>query len=400
MNVEADNAIPAHPAEPGASGLAAIPVARPQVGAREEELVLEVLRSGRLSLGPMLERFERAFADWLGVGDAVAVSSGTAALHLGVRALGWGPGDEVITTPLSFVASANCLLYEGVTPVFCDIDERTLNIDPAAAEAAVGERTAGLLPVDIFGYPADLPALCELAARRGLGVLEDACESFGARDADGDLLGARGLLTTFAFYANKQVTTGEGGMLVPRDAADATRLRSERNQGRAPDMSWLSHDRLGFNYRLSDVAAAIGVAQVERAAELLAARERVARLYAERLAALEVDGLLLPPEPSGAERRSWFVYVVRLPGEADRDGVITTLAARGIESKGYLPCIHLYPHYRERFGFRGGELPVAEEASRRSLALPFHPGMGEGDVDRVGEALGEALGVEARAHQA
>jgi perosamine synthetase len=213
-----------------------IPLARPELDSREEELVLEVLRSGRLSLGPMGERFERAFAEWLGVEDAVAVSSGTTALHLGVRALGWGVGDEVLTSPFSFVASANCLLYEGARPVFCDVDSETLNLDPTTAAAAAGERTAGILPVHIFGYPAAMPPLEALAAKHGLGLLEDACEALGAIDAEGVKVGARGNLATFAFYANKQLTTGEGGMIVPPSAEVAAHLRSERNQGRAADM--------------------------------------------------------------------------------------------------------------------------------------------------------------------
>jgi len=213
-----------------------IQLARPDIGPREEQLVLEVLRSGRLSLGPMGERFEREFAAWLGVEDAVAVSSGTTALHLGVRQLGWGRGDEVVTSPFSFVASANCLLYEGARPVFCDVDPVTLDLDPQAAAAAVGERTAGILPVHIFGWPAAMGELEALAGARGLGILEDACEALGAVDSEGRRVGARGNLATFAFYANKQMTTGEGGMIVPSDPDTAARLRSERNQGRAVDM--------------------------------------------------------------------------------------------------------------------------------------------------------------------
>jgi len=255
-----------------------IPLAKPELGAREEELVLEVLRSGRLSLGPMAERFERELAAWLGVEDAVAVASGTAALHLGVRALGWGPGDEVLTSPFSFVASANCLLYEGVRPVFCDIDPDTLDLDPAAAASAVGERTVGVLPVHIFGYPAAMPELEALASRHGLGVLEDACEAIGAVDSEGRAVGGRGNLATFAFYANKQMTTGEGGMIVPSDPEAAAHLRSERNQGRAADMGWLDHGGLGFNYRLSDLAAALGVAQVEQLDSLLERRAAVAAM--------------------------------------------------------------------------------------------------------------------------
>jgi perosamine synthetase len=366
-----------------------IPLAKPELGAREEELVLEVLRSGRLSLGRMGERFERAFAEWLGVEDAVAVSSGTTGLHLGVRALGWGPGDEVLTSPFSFVASANCLLYEGVQPVFCDVDPLTLNIDSQAAATAAGERTVGILPVHIFGYPAAMPELEALAVKHDLGLLEDACEALGAIDSEGRKVGARGHLATFAFYANKQMTTGEGGMVVPADTATAARLRSERNQGRAADMGWLDHGGIGFNYRLSDVAAALGVAQVEKLTEMLAARERVAAMYAERLAG--VEGVEAPIAARDAERRSWFVYVVRLDEGIDRDATITRLAERGVAGKAYLPCIHLFPHLRE-LGYGEGQFPVAEAASAHSLALPFFPSLSEAQVDSVCHQLAAALG--------
>jgi dTDP-4-amino-4,6-dideoxygalactose transaminase len=366
-----------------------IPLARPEIGSREEELALEVLRSGRLSLGPMGERFERELAGWLGVEDAVAVSSGTTALHLGVRALGWGPGDEVVTSPFSFVASANCLLYEGAKPIFCDVDPVTMNLDPAAAEAAVGDGARGILPVHIFGYPAAMPELEALAARRGLGVLEDACEAIGAVDSEDRRVGARGNLATFAFYANKQMTTGEGGMIIPGGPEAAARLRSERNQGRAADMGWLDHGGLGFNYRLSDLAAALGVAQVEKLDSLLARRAEVASLYERRLG--EIEGVEAPSAGRGSERRSWFVYVVRLDDGVDRDATIAHLAGRGIASKAYLPCIHLFPHLRE-LGYREGQFPVAEAASAHSLALPFFPSMSEEQVDRVCQELSAALG--------
>lgn len=365
-----------------------IPLARPEVGPREEELVLEVLRSGRLSLGPMGERFERAFAGWLGVEDAVAVSSGTTGLHLGVRALRWGPGDEVLTSPFSFVASANCLLYEGARPVFCDVDPVSLDLDPAAVEAALGERSAGILPVHIFGFSAAMPELEAIASRHGLGLLEDACEALGAVDAEGRKVGARGNVAAFAFYANKQMTTGEGGMVVPSGAEVAARLRSERNQGRAADMGWLDHGGLGFNYRLSDLAAALGVAQVEKLDGLLARRAAVAALYEQGLAG--VEGVETPIAARGAERRSWFVYPVRLAAEIDRDAVIVQLAERRIASKAYLPCIHLFPHLRE-LGWREGQFPVAEAAAAQSLALPFFPGMSESDVARVCDALAGSL---------
>jgi perosamine synthetase len=365
-----------------------IPLAQPDIGAREEELVLEVLRSGRLSLGSMGQRFERAFAEFLGVEDAVAVSSGTAALHLGVRQLGWGPGDEVVLSPFTFVASANCLLYEGARPVFVDVDPETLNLDVEAAAAAVTENTVGLLPIDIFGWPADWPAVEALAAERGLGVLEDSCQALGATDSEGRTVGTRGNFSTFAFYANKQMTTGEGGMIVPTDADAAARLRSERNQGRAVDMGWLDHDRLGFNYRLSDVAAAIGLAQVEKLPSLLERRAAVAADYAERLA--EVPGVTAPVAACGREVRSWFVYVVRLADEVDRDAVINHLRERGIDSKDYLPSIHLFPHIRE-LGYREGQFPIAEAASAHSMALPFFPAMSEEQIERVCNVLAAAV---------
>ncbi len=365
-----------------------IPLAQPEIGKREEELVLEVLRSGRLSLGPMGQRFEQAFADFLGVDDAVAVSSGTAALHLGVRQLGWGEGDEIVTSPFTFVASANSLLYEGAKPVFVDVDPETLDIDPHAAAAAVTEKTRGLLPIDIFGWPAAWPDLEALAAKHGLGILEDSCEALGALDSEGRTVGTRGNFSTFAFYANKQMTTGEGGMIVPTDPEAAARLRSERNQGRAVDMGWLDHDRLGFNYRLSDVASAIGLAQVEKLPRLLEQRAAVAAMYGERLAG--VQGVAAPMAARGREVRSWFVYVVRLDDSIDRDAVIAGLREHGIDSKDYLPSIHLFPHIRE-LGYREGQFPVAEAASAHSMALPFFPGMSEAQVERVCSVLAASV---------
>ena len=372
------------------SGDAPIPLASPALGETEEQAVLETLRSGRLSLGDRLPQFEAGLAGALGVEHVSAVSSGTAALHLAVRAAGIESGDEVVTTPFSFVASANCVIYERARPVFCDIDPVTLNIDPAAAAEAVTERTAGLLPVHIFGYPADLPALERLAAERGLWLVEDACEALGATHADGTPVGARGNLATFAFYPNKQLTTGEGGAVVCTSPEDKQRIDSERNQGRAADMGWLDHDRLGFNYRLSEVACALGIAQLGRLDELLAARARVAKLYRQALGGIE--GLELPAaDAGGGDRRSWFVYVVRVPAEVDRDAAIEGLRARGIDSKPYLPAIHLMAFYRERFGHREGEFPVCEDVSKRSLALPFFPGLGEVEVERVAAALDEVV---------
>ncbi len=364
---------------------AVIPLARPVLGLAEERAVVDVLRSGQLSLGPCVAEFERRFAEFVGSPFASAVSSGTAGLHLALRAVGVGDGDEVITSPFSFVASANVALYERARPVFADIDPVTLNLDPQAAAAAVTERTRALLPVHIFGYPADMAAFEAIAAKHGLGVVEDACEALGGAHADGAAIGARGNPAVFGFYANKQLTTGEGGIVTLGEEAIKARIDSERNQGRAPDMGWLDHDRLGFNYRLSDIACAMGIAQLERLEAMLAERARVAGLYREALA--EVEGLELPCEDRGGERRGWFVFVVQLPRGVDRDATVRGLAELGVQSKPYLPAIHLMSFYRERFGHRAGELPVCEDVAARSLALPFFPGLSEGQVGRVVEAL-------------
>jgi perosamine synthetase len=366
-----------------------IPLARPLVGAREEELVLEALRSRRLALGPQLPRFEAALSERLGGAPVSAASSGTAGLHLAIRAAGVGAGDEVVTTPFSFVASANCLLYEDARPVFCDIDARTLNVQPHAAAAVVGERTTGLLPVHIFGYPLEIQGFERLASERGLWLVEDACEAIGARHADGTPVGARGNPAVFGFYPNKQLTTGEGGAVACASAEQKQRIDSERNQGRASDMGWLDHDRLGFNYRLDELSCALGLAQLERLDELLAARARVAGLYGEALGAIE--GLERPCSDEGGARRSWFVYVVQLPRGVDRDAAVGALRERGIDSKPYLPAIHLMSFYRERFGHREGEFPVCEEVAARSLALPFFAELTEGQVERVALALREAI---------
>jgi perosamine synthetase len=358
-----------------------LPMARPEIGAREEELVLEVLRSGVLSLGPMTPRFEESVAEWTGAEYASAVSSGTTGLHLGIRACGIKPGDEVITSPLSFVASANVLIYEQATPVFADIDPVTLNIDPAKAAAAVTDKTTGLLPVHIFGYSAAMTEIEAIADEHNLWIVEDACEALGAIDADGKTVGTRGHYAVFGFYPNKQLATGEGGMILSSTEHEKAMIDSARNQGRSPDMGWLDHDRLGFNYRLSDVASAIGVAQVEKLDDMLMRRERVAGWYSKLLA--EVDGVELPCENQGANKRSWFVYVVQLPKGIERDDVIRKLSEDGVASKPYLPVIHLQSYYRETFGFAPGDFPIAEDVAERSLALPFFPSMTGADVERA-----------------
>jgi perosamine synthetase len=365
-----------------------IPLSRPYFDEREEELVLEVLRSGRLSLGPMIDRFESLVAERVGAPYAAAVSSGTAGLHLLCRIAGLGPGDEAITSPFSFVASANCFLLEGATPVFADVDPKTLNLDPAAVEAALTERTKAIVAVDIFGRPCELDELRALADRRGLTLIDDACEALGA-DYRGTPLGSQGVSAVFAFYPNKQVATGEGGVVTTHSEREWQLLRSLRNQGRSYQGGrWFHHPYLGFNYRWTDVQAAIGVAQLEKLDEILELRTAVAARYAELLADVDVA---TPLADDDDHRRSWFVYVVELPDGVDRAAIGAELAREGIEVGEYLPCIHLQPYMRERFGFADGLCPVAEGASRRTLALPFFPQLERSDQERVVETLRTAL---------
>jgi perosamine synthetase len=365
-----------------------VPLSSPWLDEREEQLVLEVLRSGRLSLGPTIDRFEEAFAEAVGAPYAAAVSSGTAGLHLLCVAAGVGPEHEVVTSPYSFVASANCAIYEGATPVFADIERRTLNLDPAAVEAAITERTRAVVAVDIYGYPCELDELRSLCDRQGIALIDDACEALGARYR-GAPVGSHGVSSVFAFYPNKQLTTGEGGMVTTHSEEEWRLLRSLRNQGRADSGGWLDHARLGFNYRLDDVRAAIGIGQLEKLDEILAARSAVASRYAELLGG--IDGLELPCADDAHHTRSWFVYVVALAQDIDREAAIRELALRGIQTARYLPCIHLQSYMRERYGFREGLCPVAEEMSARTLALPFHARLDEDDQAYVAEALADAL---------
>lgn len=360
-----------------------IPMARPVIGEAEEAQVLEVLRSGQLSLGSKTIAFEQALAARVGARFGRATSSGTAGLHLALRAAGVTEGSEVVTSPLSFIASANAVLFERAIPRFVDIDPVTLNIPAEAVGDAITPNTSALLPVHIFGYPADTPGM----ERHGLPIVEDACEALGAVHEDGTIVGSRGHSAVFAFYANKQLATGEGGMVVTGDQAVADRIASERNQGRAPDMGWLDHDRLGFNYRMSELQAALGVAQVQRLDQMLADRARVAGWYREALADLAAQtGLVLPCEDAGRARRSWFVFVVQLPVGVDRDETIRGLRAAQIDAKPYLPPIHLFSFYRE-LGYREGMFPVCESVGARSLALPFFPALQQAQVGRVADEL-------------
>ena len=367
---------------------AAIPLSLPWLDEREEELVLEVLRSGRLSLGPTIERFERLVAERVGAPYAAAVSSGTAGLHLLARIAGVGPGDEVVTSPYSFAASANCFVYEGATPVFADVDRRTYNLDVGAVEAAITPRTRAIVAVDIFGYPCELEPIRALAEQHGLVLIDDACEALGA-EYRGAPVGSHGVDAVFAFYPNKQLTTGEGGVVTTHSEETWRLLRSLRNQGRADDGGWLEHARLGYNYRFDDIRAAIGIGQLEKLDRILAGRRAAAERYGELLDG--VPGVRTMAADDEEHLRSWFVYVVELDPDVDREAVIAALEADGIGTARYLPCIHLQAYMRERFGFREGLCPVAEGLSRRTLALPFHARIERSDQERVVETLRAAL---------
>jgi perosamine synthetase len=364
-----------------------INLSAPWIDERDEELVLEVLRSGWLSLGPTGPRFEAMVAAAVEAPYCAAVSSGTAGLHLCMRLAGVGSGDEVITSPYSFVASANCAIYEGATPVFADIDPRTYNLDPAAVEAAITPRTKAIVAVDIFGYPAEYDALLPLCERHGIAMIEDSCEALGAT-YKGRPLGSHGHPAVWAFYPNKQMTTGEGGAVTTGSAEQHELLVSLRNQGRLETSSWLQHGRLGYNYRLDDLSAALGIGQVEKLDRILAARRGVASVYDELLADADVE----TPLPDDDDHvRSWFVYVVKLPAGVDRDAVMARLAEDGIATAPYLPSIHLQSYMRERYGFGEGMLPVSEDCSARTMALPFHARLERGDQERVADALRSAF---------
>jgi perosamine synthetase len=365
-----------------------VPLSSPYLDERDEELVLEVLRSGRLSLGPTIDRFEELFAEKVGAPYAAAVSSGTSGLHLLSVIARLGAGDEVITSPYSFVASANCFIYEGATPVFADIDERTMNLDPAAVEAAITEKTKAIVAVDIFGYPCELDPLRDLCAKHGLTLIQDACEALGA-EYKGERVGSQGVDAVFAFYPNKQITTGEGGMVTTHSEETRRQLVSLRNQGRADGGGWLDHARLGFNYRIDDVRAALGIGQLEKLDTILSLRQAAAARYGELLAGIE--GLDVPLADDADHVRSWFVYAVSLAPGTDRERVIAELERDGIATSRYLPSIHLQAYMRERYGFREGLCPVSEDLSRRTLALPFFTAIEAEDQERVADALTAAL---------
>jgi dTDP-4-amino-4,6-dideoxygalactose transaminase len=389
-----------------------VPLSGPDITQRERDLINQVLGTPYLSMGPKIELFEQALAEYVGRPFAVGVSSGTAGLHLAVIAAGVEEGDLVITTPFSFVASANCILYQRAIPIFVDIDRQTMNLDPALVAQAVVDLTdhqewasrwlpphlrddpsnlgkvKAILPVHIFGQPADMEFLTWIAERYHLPLIEDACEALGA-EYQGKKAGSLGDVAVFAFYPNKQLTTGEGGMLVTDREEWAALFRSLRNQGRDDSGAWLNHVRLGYNYRLDELSAALGLAQMERFEELLSKRERVAGWYGERLQGLEgVETPFIAPQTT---RVGWFVYVVSLASHVHREALMTSLEERGIPSRAYFPPIHLQPFYRQTFGFEEGAFPVAESVASCTLALPFCGTMTEEQVEYVCDKLGSSL---------
>ena len=372
-----------------------IPLSSPDITKAEIDAVTAVLRTSQLSLGPELPAFERALAAYHSVTDAVAVSSGTAGLHLALVTLGIGKGDEVILPSFAFVAVANATLQVGATPVFAEIDPVTLNLDPAAVERAVTPRTRAILVVHTFGVPAEMDALQAIASRHGLALIEDACEAIGAQYGDPQDLrraGSFGDLAVFGFYPNKQLTTGEGGAVLARDPAHAARLRSLRNQGRQSSRDWLDHAEPGYNYRLSELACALGRVQLSRIEEMLARRQAAAERYDALLS--EIPGLERPPLALPRRVISWFVYVVRLPEHVDRNGMQAALARHGIASGRYFAPIHLQPAWRAHLSSLAAALPLTESIARRTLALPFFNRISFSQQEKVAAALRDAIGSE------
>lgn len=358
-------------------------LARPDITVREWQAVKEVLFSQSLSMGPQTRAFEEAAARYVGTKYAVSVNSGTSGLHLLVRSLEIKKGDEVITTPFSFIASSNCILFENATPVFADIDPTTLNIDPDRIEEKITRRTKAILPVHVFGHPVNMDAIKSLADYYHLMIIEDACEAIGA-EFHSQKAGTLGDGAVFAFYPNKQITTGEGGMIVTDNSEISKLCISMRNQGRGEDEGWLKHERIGFNYRMDEMSAALGLIQLERLEEILTKRETVASMYRERLQ--DLPEVTLPPVQPNV-KTSWFVFVIRLDEKLDRDKIMSFLRSKGIECRPYFSPIHLQPAYRNLFHYRPGSFPVTEKISQSTLALPFYNNLTAEEIDYVVETL-------------
>jgi len=365
-------------------------LSRPDITEKEIEAVCEVLRSPNLSLGPKLPEFEGAFTQYIGAKRAVAVNSGTSGLFLCMLALGIGQGDEVITTPFTFIASATTIMMAGATPVFVDIEPSSLNIDAAKIESKITDRTKAVLPVEVFGNPLGMDKVCEIAYKHNLAVIEDGCEALGSV-LNGKKVGTFGKMSVFAFYPNKQVTTGEGGMILTDDDGLADICVSLRNQGRGKGDGWLSHERLGYNFRLCDINCALGIAQLSRIEKIKAKRSRVAKWYQEMLD--DDDRLIVPTEPDGCDM-SWFVFVVRLAEgytNRQRDNIIKAMRGEGIQVSNYFPPVHLQPFMAKQFGYKKGDFPITESVCERTIALPFYNNLTKDEVAIVCKALKEVL---------
>lgn len=364
-----------------------IPLSGPDITQREKDLVMEVLDSGILGLGPKMKQFEQMMAEYVGVKHAISCNSGTSGLHMLIAAMGIGEGDEVITTSFSFVASANCILFERAVPVFVDIDEKTYNLDVSQIEAKITPKTKAILPVHVFGQPANMDEIRALAKKYNLWVIEDSCEAIGG-EWNGERVGGLGDAGVFAFYPNKQMTTGEGGIIITNNDEIAELCHSIRNQGRGEDGLWLSHVRLGYNFRMDELSAALGVAQLERIDEILAKRDAVAKMYTEKLK--DVAEVILPHVEDNV-KMSWFVYVIRFAEDVDRDLVMERLSKRGVGCRPYFTPIHLQPFYVERFGYKRGDFPVTERVADKTLAIPFFNNLTEAQVDEVVAAIKEEI---------
>lgn len=364
-----------------------ITMSSPDLDESDFQGVLEVLRSGRLALGAKAEEFERIVAEYLGVKHGVTVSSGTAGLHLLVCSLGLGPGDEVLVPSFTFAASVNVILYEKAVPVFVDIEPDTYNMDPDDLERKITPHCKAIMAVDVFGHPVEWDSILRIASENNLKVIDDSCEALGA-EYKGRKLGLFGEAAVFAFYPNKQMTTGEGGLIVTNDEQIAHLARSLRNQGRREMGAWLEHERLGYNYRLDEMSAALGVSQFRRLEQFLRKREQVAQIYAEKLQTFDWVRM---PEVRSYVRKSWFVYVVELEEGIDRDEVVRALGEEGIPSRGYFPPVHEMPYVRSQAFPGSNSLPVTEKIAKRTIALPFHNNMDESDIDVVTKALSNVV---------
>lgn len=368
-----------------------IPLSKPDITDQERKAVLDVLKTSSLSLGEKYKEFQKIIAKYVGVKYAVTVNSGTSALHLIVRVLGISSGDEVIVTPFSFISSVNCVLYEGATPVFADIDEKTFNIDVSKIESKITEKTKAILAVDIFSQAADWKELEKIAKKHKLFLIEDSAEALGS-EQNGKKCGSFGDAAVFAFYPNKIITTGEGGIILTNNKKIAEACQSMANQGRkVKDEKWLEHVQLGYNYRLDEMSCALGIAQMKRLKEILQKRRKVAELYNKKLK--NIDNLETLYIKNG-NKLGWFVYVVKLGekfGGFKRDKIITEMAKRGIQCSNYFQSIHLQPFYKEKFGYKKGDFPISESASNRSLALPFFNDLKEKEIDFVVDNLKDIL---------